>query len=148
MVLYEYCIIQRAVSIIFSTAFIIIVGNAVTGTCLCSTVTELSLVCVLIVVVVFELLSGYNLQLSLLVILLGQLGKAGQGCIYFLDGQQALGGRRKCFALFEEHPHRLRYIPLKKKDSNCVFLWNVSRYNCPRRESTRKSFISPKAHKS
>ncbi|KAG7217139.1 hypothetical protein INR49_027680, partial [Caranx melampygus] len=67
-------------------------------------------------------------RLSLLLILLGQLGKAGEGCINFLDSQQALGSWRKCFALFEEHPHRLRYIPLKNKDTNCIFLRSISHH--------------------
>lgn len=39
------------------------------------------------------LLFGNRLQLGLLLVLLGQLGEAGQGGVHLLDGQEALGSR-------------------------------------------------------
>lgn len=53
------------------------------------------------------LLFGDGFQLVLLLVLLRQLGEAGQRLVHFLKGEEALGCRRKGFTLLKEHPDRL-----------------------------------------
>lgn len=60
------------------------------------------------------LLFGDGLQFGLLVVLLGQLGEAHQAGIHLLDGQEAFCSSGERFTVLEEHPHRLRHVPLKK----------------------------------
>lgn len=67
---------------------------------------------------VTALLFGNRLQLVLLLILLRQLSEAGQGRVYFLNREEALGSRRERFTVVKEHPHRLRHVALPNKNKN------------------------------
>lgn len=58
------------------------------------------------------LLFGDKLQLGLLLVLLGQLGEAGEGGVHLLQGQEALGRGWKRFTFLKEDPYRLRHIAL------------------------------------
>lgn len=59
-------------------------------------------------------LFGDELQLGLLLVLLGQLSQAGEGGVHLLDGQKAFGGRGERFTALEEHPDGLRHVTLEK----------------------------------
>ena len=60
------------------------------------------------------LLFGYDFQLLLLLVLLGEKGQAGQRRVHILDGQQTLGRRGEGLAVVKEHPHRLGHVPLEE----------------------------------
>lgn len=75
------------------------------------------------------LLFGDVLQLALLLVLLGELCQASQGRVYLLDGQEALGSRRKGFTLLEEHPHRLRHVALEEQDRRDKYLLHFTLFS-------------------
>ena len=61
-----------------------------------------------------SLLFGYDFQLLLLLVFLGEHGQAGQRRVYILDSQQTLGRRGEGLAVVEKHPNRLGHVPLEE----------------------------------